>query len=413
MCALIEKCGGRDLLAQRSLTLVRWSLLFYAALFPLGITFREIGGIGATAGLLAYYALDFKDSNLRRFPLRWLFAAFIGLLVLKTLHSIYPYAGWYALHHNAHKGPMLLLAALEAVRDPRHLRRMVWALAAMTIYTGLDGFYQFATGADLAGKPHNYRLTAMWNTGRIGNLMSLALPPLFALPLMLPTAWSRAKRWSLSLLIALPGLFLWAGAGARSGWLGLGTAVIAFIWIRTGLKNACIAVAGCLGLVITVRPAGLMPEVIMNAPRWTIWSVAVDVFKEYPLLGAGLNCFEAGYKSIGYAFPAMFDPPVPHPHNIYLQFLAETGLIGSAVAFAFLFGILIWTGLRIRRHIRPGEVKLWIPAAGFWAAYAGYLVTGLSAHNFYRTWWFGMAMLVAGMTAGTAIGRFDHGSDES
>ena len=234
---------------------------------------------------------------------------------------------------------------------------------------------------------------------------------LIALPLLLPAAWSRARRWGLSALLMLPGLTLWAGAEARSGWLGLGAAIIGFVWIRTGMKNACIALGLCLGLVVALRPPHLMPEVIVNAPRWTIWSTAVDVFKEYPLLGAGVNCFEAGYKSIDFAFPASFDPPVPHPHNIYLQFLAETGLIGSAVAFTFLFGILIWSGRRIRRHINPGEVGHWIPAAGFWAAYLGYLITGLSAHNFYRTWWLGMALLILGTTAGVAIGRFDLGKD--
>ena len=409
----LETFGGREALARRCLTLVRWSLVVYALFFPLGITFRELGSIGAAVGLFAYYALDFKGSNLRRFPLRWLLAGFAALLILKTAHSVYPWAGWYALSRNAYKAPILLLASLEAVRDPRHLRRMVWALAAMTIYAGLDGVYQFFNGFDLWGYPFYQRLSAMWPTGRIGNLMSLALPPLFALPLMLPARWSRARRWGLAALIALPGVFLWAGAGARSGWLGMGAAVVGFIWIRTGIKNACIALALGLALVAMVRPAGLMPETIMNAPRWVIWSVALDVFKEYPLLGAGVNCFEAGYKSIGYVFPLMFDPPVPHPHNIYLQFLAETGIVGAVVAFSALFGLALWSGLRIRKHIRPGEAGRWVPAAGFWAAYLGYLVSGLSAHNFYRSWWLGMAMLAAGTAAGAALGRFDHAGDDS
>lgn len=407
MTALSAAFSDRRTAAQSLLALTRASLLFYAALFPLGITFREIGCIGAALGLVGYYLLDWRDSNLRRWPLRWPAAVFLAVLLFKTAHSIHPEAGVYALLHNAHKGPMLLLAALESMREDRHVKRMVWTLALMTIYTGLDGVVQYFRGTDLLGVPASGRLNAMWRTGRIGNLMSLALPPLFALPYLLPPSWDRSRRWGLTALLMLPGLALWAGAQARSGWLGLGAAAVGFVWMRAGAKKALIPLALCLALVFAFRPANLSLEVLSKAPRWTIWSVALDVFKEYPLLGAGVNCFEAGYKSIGFAFPPSFDPPIPHPHNIYLQFLAETGIVGAAAAAAFLFGLLIHTGRRIRARAREGspDPGRWAPAAGFWAAYLGYLVTALSAHNFYRSWWLGMAMLAAGIAASSAMDR--------
>ncbi|WP_461210129.1 O-antigen ligase family protein [Desulfocurvus sp. DL9XJH121] len=408
MAGLQAALADRKTAAQTCLALMRWALLFYVVLFPLGISFREIGAVAAAALLAAYYALDFRDSTLARWPLRWLLAAFLAMLAAKGLHSIYPCASWYALKHASYKGFLLLLAGMEAVREARHLRRMAWALALMTAYTGLDGIYQYFYRVDVFGMPiSGPRLVAMWETGRIGNLMSLALPPLFALPVLLPPAWTRARRWACSALIMAPGLALWAGAQARSGWFGLCAAAVGFVWLRLGLKKGLLTLALFVALVLVARPHHLTPHILLNAPRWTIWTTALEVFKEYPLLGAGVNCFEAGYKSLGLSFPPDFDPPVPHPHNIYLQFLAETGVIGAIVAFAFLFGLLFWTGRRIRTGIRERKSGAWIAGAGFWAAYLGYLVAGLSAHNFYRTWWLGMAMLMAGTAVGAAMGRME------
>lgn len=399
--------------AELLLSMLRVALGFYVLLFPLGMSLREMGAISTFLCLMAYYALDWRGSNLRRFPLRWLFFALIALIVFKTAHSIEPLASLYAVKHNFYKGPLLLLAGLEAVRSPRHVRQLAWPFVIMTVYTGLDGIYQYCTHVDLFfGVPDSGRLNAMWKTGRIGNLMALTVPVSFALPVLLPRRWSLSTRLLVTALVAFPGLFLWLGAKARSGWFGLLAGCVALAWLRMGKRQAvAVLVMGLVAGVAAVSlfPHQLSPEVLMNAPRFIIWEAAVDVWRAYPWLGAGVDCFEEAYEALGFVFdPAIFDPPIPHPHNVYLQFLCETGVVGLGILLAFLLGNALWGGLRLKARVKAGHHDPYTVGACFWAGQVGWMVTALSAHNFYRTWWLGMAMLVTGLALGAALARWHH-----
>lgn len=412
--------GGvpRAAAAGKCLSLVRWALGFYVLFFPLGMSFQEIGAVATTSALAGYYVLDWRGSNLRRFPLRWVLAAFFALLVFKGLHSICPSASWYALGHNSYKGPLLLLAGLEAVREPRHLRALAWTFVVMSLYSGLDGIYQYFTGVDFFfGMPDSGRINAMWETGRIGNLMSLTVPVSLALPALLPARWPLAARLAVSALVAFPGLFLLVGAKARSGWFGFIAAMGALAWMRLGTRHALLVLAGLLVLLVAAAPhfpQQLSPEELLAAPRYIIWDVGLDVWRNWPILGAGVNCFSAGYTALGIQFDlSVFGEPVPHPHNIYVQFLAETGVVGTAVLLALLLGNAGWGALRLRARVLaargadgglPGHEAVGIC---LWASQVGYMVTAFSAHDFFRTWWLGMSMLVAGLALGAALARWE------
>lgn len=382
----------RQRLARHALTIMRLGLCFYVLLFPWGQALREIGGAVATCGLVLTYLLDWRGTNLSRFPLRWLVAAFWAFVIFKIFHSMHPPSGLYALAHNITKGPMLLLAAMEAVRSRRDLYRLAWLGMAMAVTHGLAESWEYFSQGWISNK-------------RFGNLFSLVLPLFFCLPVLLPKRWGRPLRWSVTGLAALPAVIAWGAAQARSGWFGLVAAAFGYVWMRWGIVRALVLAVVILGALFAYRPGLITPEHIMADARWKIWNVAVKEFKANPILGVGANAFEPAYKAMGHQFdPEVFDLPVPHPHNIYLQFLAEGGVVGLAMLLAFLLGVLAWSERRIRIPLaRPRPDARWIVAASFWSAYLGYLVTGLSAHNFYRTWWLGMAMTMLGVTLGACL----------
>jgi len=62
--------------------------------------------------------------------------------------------------------------------------------------------------------------------------------------------------------------------------------------------------------------------------RLRIWNSAIVQFKQNPIWGAG-------YRSTYYDEIADIDNS--HPHNVFLQFLAETGLLGFGLFVLFLF----------------------------------------------------------------------------
>ena len=63
---------------------------------------------------------------------------------------------------------------------------------------------------------------------------------------------------------------------------------------------------------------------------------AYNMFKDKPLLGHGPKMFRIICKEEKYAVG--ISPCMTHPHNFYIQLLAETGIIG----FLFLFSALIY-----------------------------------------------------------------------
>ena len=125
---------------------------------------------------------------------------------------------------------------------------------------------------------------------------------------------------------------------------------------RTPLQRALIAggvVAAILLLIASVVFLGgsdaLLRGVTMDAGKDDItngrlhfWSVAIRIFLEHPILGAGLDAFGVAFSKHD-TWHGIFS--VEQAHNEYLQILAETGIIGFACIAAFLY-LLLKKGLK-------------------------------------------------------------------
>lgn len=77
------------------------------------------------------------------------------------------------------------------------------------------------------------------------------------------------------------------------------------------------------------------------------WKEAWRSFREQPLHGTGAGSFELAHK----LRRAHFTRPVKEPHNLALQALAETGLVG----FALFAGAAVAAAFAIRRRIREDD----------------------------------------------------------
>ena len=76
------------------------------------------------------------------------------------------------------------------------------------------------------------------------------------------------------------------------------------------------------------------PERSSLASRIMIWHSAEQILLDHPLLGIGAGNFQDAYLSYQDHFPPYLEWAVPEPHNIFLAFWLEIGLIG-------LFGFLL------------------------------------------------------------------------
>jgi O-antigen ligase len=377
---------------------------------PVSTAMQEIGAITACAALAVGLLVDPSSSLVRRFPLRCLFAAFLGYLLLNCLLSIDIGSSFSVLRSALHRGFLLFLVGMELARRERCTTAVIWALALMGFYEGLDGIWQYVSGRDfLADLPlMGNRLTGSFSTYRVGNLMALALAGSLALPLCLPRPWPFLPRLALALLIWGPALFLCIFAQARSGYICLAGALAAFFALYRGLSRRWVlSLVGLLVCGLIWGPDRISLDAVLRDGRIKeLWPFAWSIFTEYPLFGSGLGTFSPAFNSLG-LIPAMHSANIQHPHNIYLQLLAETGLCGFLLFCSFV-GLILWRSLRIIRAVMAQPSDQWpaLPlakAATFWSAAFGYVLMGISAHSLFRSWWLSLGFLFLGLTAGMAM----------
>ncbi len=210
-------------------------------------------------------------------------------------------------------------------------------------------------------------------------------------------------------------LFLAAGIGmswSRGAWLGLGAALLVVVALRSR-RTAALTLAGVLLVLFAVDLFGTswVPRSIVNRlgdlggltsdldpahieitddnfavlERLAHWQAAERMFDDHPWLGVGIGNYAAAYPI--YAQPHWYDP-LGHAHNVYLNFLAETGSLGLA-AFAALWLSAAWLAARIawRRPTR-GNALAGGPAdhlPGAWDAYLPALAVGVLGTLTYCT----------------------------
>jgi putative inorganic carbon (HCO3(-)) transporter len=105
--------------------------------------------------------------------------------------------------------------------------------------------------------------------------------------------------------------------------------------------------------------------------RFDIWQSALDIIRDYPLTGVGLNMFRDGRVRAIYPVPSFTKPVLPHTHQEWLQLGTDMGLPGLAV----WIGLQIMVVYQLIKSYRRGNSS----AKAVTAAVAA----GLFAHGFF------------------------------
>lgn len=101
-------------------------------------------------------------------------------------------------------------------------------------------------------------------------------------------------------------------------------------WIILGFSVILLVIIGCFSL--SYRSSSL-------GARLIIWEKATNIYKVNPIIGIGPGTFE-NY------FPPYPEWGVPQPHNIFLAFLLQTGLIGF-IGFIWLLVYFFKIGFKL------------------------------------------------------------------
>jgi O-antigen ligase len=206
---------------------------------------------------------------------------------------------------------------------------------------------------------------------------------LFALKTRSWTGWLALSSFLVSLLticvlqsrVALCALFVSLAVVTVLGYVRAGlvfiiTSIVSFVFID-----------GFRGFPIVEK------FLAMREARIALWMAAWSMFLDAPFLGHGPHTYLLKYRTYltQWRLPEWFpieDRLVPWPHNLYLEVLAEQGIIGLiALVFLLACGLL---AIRSIQRAPPGEGRLL--GVGATAGLSGFCIAALLELSFLRHW---------------------------
>ena len=234
-------------------------------------------------------------------------------------------------------------------QDKKILNYFYYALVISFSALIVDGYIQFFIGTNILGLPKTgARISSFFGTELImGSYLSRLFPLLFALFIV-----KEKKKLEIYFMILL--IFLLSGliltSGERSAFaLYCLSFLFIVIFIKGFTKLRIVLSVGLLIVTIIVvssfdqvkkrmvsSPASTITKSIFTPAHDSIIRTAYNMFKDKPLVGHGPKMFRVICKDEKYIVGKK--PCSAHPHNFYMQLLAETGIIG----FSFLFSIFVY-----------------------------------------------------------------------
>jgi O-antigen ligase len=199
--------------------------------------------------------------------------------------------------------------------------------------------------------------------------------------------------------------------GSRSGAIALGAALVVAVMVAGRWRLPTFLGSIALALVVATTfvafaPAEIRERIAIVTPgevpaiegRTTIWQVGARMVEDQPLRGVGVGNFQAA--SSQYAVEpglsartelVIDDPQVAH--NVYLQVLAELGIVGLALFFGLLAFSLRCALTAARRFEKSGDEVMEIFARALIPAVAAVLVSDLFAsEQFNKLLWLLLAL---------------------
>jgi len=182
------------------------------------------------------------------------------------------------------------------------------------------------------------------------NAIGLLVAPVMALMVALAIKEKSRLRMALVLSLLLAGLAIFFSF-SQGAWVGLfvGGAVLVFL---LGYKKIAMGFAGLAIVGLLLSPM-LRSAVVFGGQagrnRLTLWSYSLEYLKTSPqnfLLGTGLRQFFEKIQRPHFAAQTL--EKNIYPHNLFLNFWTETGLLGM-VAFVGMMLYLMVLGLKWRK----------------------------------------------------------------
>ncbi|MBO4368833.1 MAG: sugar transferase [Desulfovibrio sp.] len=392
----------------------------YLVFFSSGYGFREVLPPLSFLFLLAFYAKNYAKTNLSKLYGKYALLFFLLFLVVSVATSINPWESFLHVGRGINKQYLVFFIALECAQSRKTVRILCWMCLLACYLQGLACVHQALTGNDII---HGDTLIANRLTGTmawywVGSYILLAGIPALALVHEIRHKFGPFLGLFLAFALFWPQAFGIVLGGARASYLALlVTIAILFLFYNRHRSRKtlflCLLIPLCaLFLLLFFCGEGRFSlSGIFGDSRLLLWRNALDVFAQDPLTGVGAWQYRPSVQSLPNAHLLSEEIlSLSHPHNVYLQVLCETGIIGFLLCFGSLFFLffshaktILMTLLASRFYALPRSQKEMAHIGFFFAiACMAFFVHGIVGHDFFRPWYQSLFFCHLGIVCGIA-----------
>lgn len=326
-----------------------WGGLFFLTLFFVS-TFVSNAGISISIGLLAVLTMYMHYENDYRWPapqkaflypyimfFLLLLLATIPLLDFPSLHILWRYFYWSL--------PLFLFYYTGPVKNFDEIYKNS-ALFSMLFLSGYT-LYLVTTlpfGTRISGTLSHPNLYAV--------LIELILPYviLIAFTYIKNKDYNKITLW-IALTLSITGTLSLLFTQSRGGCIGFLAGFIFLLPLKIymmkrnsiwgSMKKICVCIA-----VIAVLIGGVFSQFdklsrSYDHERILLWTSSYHMWEDHKIFGVGLANWEEAYKS-KYILPEAKEPDLTMPHNVFMIFLSQTGIIGTIGYLVFFLGTLFF-----------------------------------------------------------------------
>ena len=325
------------------------------------------------------------------------------------------------------KDIVIVYCILFALREPQSWKQTIWLIIVTTVLLCLPSIYQLVT--------QNYEMTFFRLASvTLAKALGDSYTPRIGGPINAPNLWGQVlvavstllvfriihekhtlKKLAAVLILGII-LYIVLNTYSRGAYLALAIDVVLILFVFEKRFHPIVAFAalGVLILLIPFLPTGYRDRFSSLAAltaengiyqdssfrgRSSEMLTGLAMFAEHPILGVGAANYPTNYQRYAQLIGIEFRAQARDPHSLYIQVLAETGILGAIAFFGMLYFLFDALNKAIRALERSPSLHDWLPwinAIRF--AILSYLLTSVFLHNAYiRYFWILVAMALAGI----------------
>lgn len=325
------------------------------------------------------------------------------------------------------KDIVIIYCILFALRQPQNWKQTAWLIMITTALLASLSFYQLIT--------HNYQQT-FFNLAQVtmDKVFGDSTTPRVGGPINAPNLWGQILvavstliifrlLHEKSFLVKLVTLLMLAiisyvilNTYSRGAYLVLALDVVLILFVFEKHFNPLIAFAGLAVLILLIPfvPAtyrdrfltlsaftaqnGIYQDTSFRG-RTSEMLTGLAMFTSHPILGVGTANYLTNYQRYAQLIGIEFRAQARDPHSLYIQVLAETGILGAITFFGLIISLISTLNRTCRAIERSPGLEDWLPwISAIRMSIISYLLTSVILHNAYiRYFWILVAMALAGI----------------